>query len=203
VLAAVMPSASSLQGKPALRAAALAARDALPAGVRATASRAIAATVDAAVFAGLPAGATVALYAPKASEVDTAELAARAAVRGLAIAYPRVVRGSRVLAFHRATVDELVPGVFSLREPRAEAPAVALDALAAVVVPGIAFDADGNRIGWGRGYYDATLAVAPSVLSVGIAFATQILPRIPSDAIDVPVRLVITETGIVRAPRAG
>jgi 5-formyltetrahydrofolate cyclo-ligase len=200
VLVAVIPPANPTQGKPAVRAAALAARDALPADERAAKSRAIAANVDAAVFAALPAGAVVALYAPKASEVDTAELAARAAVRGLAVAYPRVVKGSRVLAFHLATADHLVGGVFGLREPPADAPVVPIERIAAIVVPGVAFDATGRRLGWGRGHYDATLARAPSLTTVGVAYRCQLLPRVPADATDVPVRLVITEDGIVRAP---
>jgi len=116
VLAAVIDT------KAAVRVSALAARDSLPADTRAEASRRIAATVDTVVLAALPAGATIAVYAPKATEVDTAELVIRARARGLAIAYPRVVRASRMLAFHRATADELIGGVFGLREPRADAP---------------------------------------------------------------------------------
>lgn len=209
MLAAVIPptgatgptGAAGAQAKAAARVAALAARDSLPTDARAEASRRIGANVDAAVLAGLPAGATIAVYAPKASEVDTAELVTRARARGLAIAYPRVVPRTRMLAFHRATAEELVGGVFGLREPRADAPAVAIDQLAAIIVPGVAFDADGRRLGWGRGHYDATLAAASSaVITVGVAFSCQLLARVPADATDVPVRLVITEAGVVRAP---
>lgn len=193
--------AAVIDTKAAVRVSALAARDSLSADARAAASRRIAATVDAVVLAGLPAGATIAVYAPKATEVDTAEIVVRARARSVAIAYPRVVRASRVLAFHRATVDDLVGGVFGLREPRADAPVVALDQLAAIIVPGVAFDAEGRRLGWGRGHYDATLSSAPAALiTVGVAFSCQLLSRVPADATDVPVRLVITEAGVVRSP---
>ena len=200
MLAAVIPPANPSQGKQAVRAAALAARDALPADERAAKSRAIAAAVDAAVLAALPAGSVVALYAPKASEVDTAELALHAAARGLAVAYPRVVKNTRVLAFHVASATDLVAGVFGLREPRDDSPVVPIDRLAAIVVPGVAFDATGRRLGWGRGHYDATLSRAPDLTTVGVAFRCQLLPRVPADATDVPVRLVVTEDGIVRTP---
>jgi len=93
-----------------------------------------------------------------------------------------------------------VAGVFGLREPRDDAPAVPLPDLTAIIVPGIAFDPTGHRLGWGRGYYDATLSAARSITSIGIAFACQLLPRVPSTPTDLPVHLVITEAGLVRSP---
>jgi 5-formyltetrahydrofolate cyclo-ligase len=199
----IPPGPDPLQAaKPSVRAAALARRDAMPAAERATASAAIADLVDQHVLAGLAAGAVVALYYPKASEVDTAGIVAHATRRGLALAYPRTERDRRLraLSFHRATPAELAPGVFGLREPGADAPEVAVGDLAAIFVPGIAFDATGHRLGWGRGHYDATLTLARSVPSIGLAFTCQIVPRVPADTADVPVHLVVTQAGVMRAP---
>ena len=185
--------------KRAFRVAALAARDAIPADVRAAASAVIADLVDHHVLAGLPAGSVVAIYHPKRSEVDTAPIAERARARGIAVAFPRVEPGRRALGFHRVEAAELVAGIYGLREPRADAPAVALTDLAAIIVPGVAFDAAGNRIGWGRGHYDATLIDARSIPSIGIAFACQLVASVPVDDADVPVHLVVTEAGVHRA----
>lgn len=136
----------------------------------------------------------VALYAPKGSEVDTSALDAALRARGVAIAYPRVVDGQRLLAFHRASPDELVPARFGLREPRADdATRVAVDEIAAFVVPVLAFDRDGGRIGWGRGHYDATLAAAPNALRVGLAFACQLVDHIDHEPHDIRLHHVITE----------
>jgi 5-formyltetrahydrofolate cyclo-ligase len=197
----VTPASDPLQAaKPPLRAAAIARRDAMPAAERAAASLTIADHVDRHVLAGLVPGAVVALYHPKASEVDTAGLVAHATRRGLVVAYPRIDRPHRALAFHRATPAELAPSVFGLREPSRDAPAVAVGDLAAIIVPGIAFDATGHRLGWGRGHYDATLTLARSVPAIGLAFSCQIVPRVPADTADVPVHLVVTEAGVMRAP---
>jgi 5-formyltetrahydrofolate cyclo-ligase len=194
------PSDPLQAAKPSVRAAALARRDAMPAADREVASQAIADHVDQQVLAGLPAGAVIALYHPKASEVDTRGLVAHATRRGLVLAYPRIDRPHRALVFHRATPAELAPSVFGLHEPSRDAPVVAVGVLAAIIVPGIAFDASGHRLGWGRGHYDATLTLARSVPAIGLAFSCQIVPRVPADTADVPVHLVVTEAGVMRAP---
>lgn len=139
------------------------------------------------------AGEVVAIYAPKGSEVETAELDAAARARGFVVAYPRVVRDERVLAFHAVRSDELVPARFGLREPRADAPAIELARVAAFVMPGIAFDRSGGRVGWGRGHYDATLEAAPDALRVGLAFELQIVERVPREAHDAPLHAIVTE----------
>lgn len=156
----------------------------MPADERRAASDRIAASVAQL----LPDAGVVALYAPKSTEVETAAIAAELHRRGVRIAYPRVVTGTRVLEFAEG---ELAPGAFGLLEPTG--PALALDAITAFVIPGVAFDREGGRIGWGRGYYDATLAAATG-LRIGLAFDCQLVERIPRDAHDIGVDLVVTET---------
>lgn len=184
--------------KPYTRRTVLSRRDALTDELRATASATIARDT-ATLLADLAPGAIVALYAPKGSEVDTTSIDASARARGLRIAYPRVVDGDRRLALHEVTRDELVAGRFGLREPRSDAPAIELPAVSAFVIPGLAFDRAGGRIGWGRGYYDATLAFAPAALRIGLAFECQLVESIPRDPHDAQLHYVVTEAAIYQS----
>ena len=172
-------------GKPITRRTVLSRRDLMTEADRVAASARIAATIDAL----LPAG-TVALYAAKSTEVDLAGLDADLRARGVRVVYPRVVPGQRVLELAEGN---LAPGTFGLREPTGAA--VPLDEIAAFVVPGIAFDREGGRLGWGGGYYDATLALArPDARRIGVAYDCQLVERIPRDAHDIKLDLVVTET---------
>ena len=194
MLAVTVPPPSAPRGKRTTRELRLALRDAMTAEARAEASARIAAAVEALLAARCAPGATIGLYAGKGTEVDTAPLAAAAARLGFAVAYPRVQAGRRTLAFHAVAEDalEVVPP-FRLREPRPDAPPVALEAIAAFVVPGLAFDRAGGRLGWGRGYYDATLAQVPAALRIGVAFECQLVERVPAEAHDISLHYIITE----------
>lgn len=196
-------------------------RDAMAPSYRASASTRIATTVDR-LMGALPAGPassraparpqsktlagvapasaapparTIALYAAKGSEVDTTPIDVAARGRGWRVVYPRVVTGQRALSFHLATPTELVAATFGLREPTASAPRVGLGELSVICVPGLAFDRTGGRLGWGHGYYDATLAQlgAPRPLLLGLAFECQIINELPREAHDVLLDRVITE----------
>jgi len=136
-------------------------------------------------------GAVVALYAAKGSEVDTTAIDVAARARGLRVVYPRVIEGDRVLAFAEAGPAELVSGKFGLREPTG-AP-VALDEIAAFCVPGVAFDREGGRIGWGRGHYDATLALVPKALRIAIAFECQVVDAVEHEEHDARMHVIVTE----------
>jgi 5-formyltetrahydrofolate cyclo-ligase len=189
-----------MRPKPITRRTVLSRRDGLTADERVAASNAIA-DFAMQLVAKLEHGAVVALYAPKGSEVDTARIDAFARARGLRVVYPRIVDGDRLLAFHEVSTDELVPSTFGLREPRPSAPVVALAELAALFVPGLAFDRAGGRIGWGRGYYDATLTHAsPAALRIGLAFECQIIEHVPHEPHDATLHYVVTEAAIYRAP---
>jgi 5-formyltetrahydrofolate cyclo-ligase len=181
--------------KPITRRTVLSRRDKLPADERRDASVAIARRVDG-LLAALPAGSLVASYAPKGSEVETDALDAFARARGLRVVYPRIVDGDRQLVFHEVTVAELTPSKFGLLEPSAGAPRVETTEIALFVIPGLAFDRQGWRVGWGRGYYDATLAVAPSARRIGIAFECQLVDEVPRDVHDARLHHVVTEAHV-------
>jgi 5-formyltetrahydrofolate cyclo-ligase len=187
------PTGHGPRGKPATRRTLLARRDALTERERADKSALICARAGALLIDRLPAPATVAIYAPKGTEVETRPLDEALRAGGYTVVYPRVIDEARVLAFHPVVVDALVPGRFGLREPPTDAPAVALDAISAFVVPGLAFDRGGGRVGWGRGYYDATLTLAAGALRIGLAFECQLTERVPRESHDALLHEIITE----------
>jgi 5-formyltetrahydrofolate cyclo-ligase len=184
--------------KATLRGDARARRDAIPAAERAAAAAAIADRVDAELLAPLPAGALVCLYDAIGSEVPTRPIAERALARGLALAYPRIQRGALALALHRATPAELAPGALRIPEPPASAPPVHAADAALILLPGLLFDRRGARLGWGRGHYDATLAGAPDRPRAGLAFESQLVDRLPTDAHDLFVHRIVTEAAVHR-----
>jgi 5-formyltetrahydrofolate cyclo-ligase len=177
--------------KSALRAAALAHRDALPALLRAATAKAL---------AGRPlpvmvtAGTVVSGYSPMRSELNPLPLMRAFANAGARLALPVVAgRGKPLIMRAWAFGAPLVSGVWGIREPAADAPEVDPDIL---IVPLAAFDRAGHRIGYGAGYYDRTLSrlrgLKP-VTAIGIAFAAQEIPRVPASERDERLDLVLTE----------
>lgn len=138
---------------------------------------------------------SVGLYAPMVDrgELDVEPLHARLAARGVVVAYPRM-RDDRSLAFHR--VDDpttLRERGNHFREP-AEEPATALDALDVLVLPALAADEHGNRLGYGGGSYDRTLAAFPvRPRTVAVVYDFQVLVEVPHVATDLPVDVVLTD----------
>jgi 5-formyltetrahydrofolate cyclo-ligase len=188
--------------KAAIRARLLEARLALPAD--AVRRRGLAAQAAMAALLEAAAPRVVALYGAMRNEVPTDDLHRRLAARGVRVAYPLVTRGRPTLSFH--LVDEpgrLVPAGFGVPSPDpAAAPQVPVDALDRVVVPGIAFDRGGRRLGYGAGYYDRTVAALPAFRLVGLAFALQVLDALPVEPHDLRLSAVVTEAGVVTADAA-
>jgi 5-formyltetrahydrofolate cyclo-ligase len=182
--------------KQALREWALAARLRLTPEERRSASQAIADRVQ-----GLEAfrGArTMGLYAPLGAEVDTAALARAAALAGQRVAYPRLRPGQLGMAFCACLPEALVVGPVRALEPPPGAPELAPDELDLVVVPGVAFDAAGRRIGRGRGHYDSTLAaLRPEAARIGLAFEAQLISAVPEEPHDVRLDAVVTEARVI------
>jgi 5-formyltetrahydrofolate cyclo-ligase len=154
-------------------------------------------------IAALPAfreARTVAVYAATGAEADPATLTSSALSRKKRIAFPRLDPDSRVLSFAACSPADLVPGDRGVRTPPPGAPPVALGELDLVVVPGVAFDLHGRRLGRGGGYYDATLALLPAhTLRVALAFDLQVVEEVPGEPHDVEVHLIATEARLFEA----
>ncbi len=191
-----MSTPAAAESKRALRAEMLAARQRLPAAEREASSRAIAERV-----ASLPAFAaarTLALYPAMGAEVDTAEIARRALTAGKRLAWPRFQPSALALSFAACLPEDLVPGPSGTRQPPPGAPAVPLAEIDCVLVPGVAFDPRGLRLGRGRGHYDATLSALPRRADrLGLAFEVQLVAEVPREAHDAPLDAVVTERRVV------
>ncbi len=147
----------------------------------------------------IPAGAIVAGYHAHRDEADPALLLQALAKRGVHIAFPRVIAKDAALEFHRIPDGEVLqPGMFGIHEPLAHWPMVAPDVL---LVPLLAFDDDGYRLGYGGGYYDRSLAALPRARAIGIAYAGQRVDILPRDAHDCRLDAVLTENGLTEFPR--
>jgi len=151
---------------------------------------------------------SVALYGAIKNEVDTSAIFEDCTERGVRVLFPRVVAaGGRRLVFAEvASAGELSPGAYGIPEPSEEAVVGHLADVDLVVVPGLAFDRSGGRIGFGQGYYDIALAAAPRPLRVGLAWEWQLMPpeeRVPTGPLDQPMDHVVTPIGVVRTRSRG
>jgi 5-formyltetrahydrofolate cyclo-ligase len=134
------------------------------------------------------------------SEVSTADLLAAVLENGRTLLLPFVSEDGTMRASVVGSLAELEPGFRGIPEPRARMPVDPTFA-SAIVVPGVAFDPRGGRLGFGGGFYDAFLANAPGVPKVGICFEVQLVDEVPMEQHDVSVDIVVTEERVVRAPQ--
>ncbi|PSC02476.1 5-formyltetrahydrofolate cyclo-ligase [Alsobacter soli] len=140
----------------------------------------------------------VGLYVPIGDELNPRWLVETLASRGRLLALPCTPRWAAPMVFRRwAPGDPLVRGRMDVPEPRAEALMVDPDV---IVVPPVAFDRRGFRIGYGGGFYDRTLPAMRArkpVAAIGIAFACQECPGVPDEPHDIPMDVVVTETEVI------
>jgi len=136
---------------------------------------------------------TILLYAAKPGEVGTAALFEKAMKEGKRVALPKV-KGRLMEAREVKRWSELKRGAFGIPEPAARNRCVKPGEIDLVVVPGIAFDRNGHRIGFGMGYYDRFLKrVGKKAVRVGIAYAFQIVKELPFEEHDVRMHFLVTE----------
>ncbi len=181
--------------KAALRRDAVARRDALPAEVRKAAAEAIAAR---ALPLRISPGVIVSGFMPLKSEINPLPLMKALVESGATLALPKIAgRGKPLIMRAWRWGAPLDAGQWGIREPKADAPEVDPDIL---LVPLLAFDRTGQRIGYGAGYYDMTIARLRSrkaVTAVGIAFAMQEVSTVPSTERDARLDLVLTEREVI------
>jgi 5-formyltetrahydrofolate cyclo-ligase len=189
-----MTEASATE-KSRLRAEAMTRRDALSADQRQAASEAIAARPF-----PLPirTGTIVSGFMPLKSEINPLPLLRKLAGESARLALPVIGGRGQPLVMREWTWGEpLAAGVWGIREPLAQAPAVDPDI---VLTPLLAFDRARHRLGYGGGYYDLTIAQLrgrKTIVAVGLAFAVQEVFTVPVTPRDAPLDLVLTEREVI------
>lgn len=149
----------------------------------------------------LAAADVVLLYASLPTEVGTDAVADALRRRGVAVTYPRCLPEPREMVLHRvAGPDDLrAGGLHGIREPRRECPLAGIEEVDVALVPGLAWDREGHRLGRGAGYYDRLFADPRwRAVRCGLFFAAQEVSDIPVDAWDADLHMVVTEHEVWR-----
>jgi 5-formyltetrahydrofolate cyclo-ligase len=153
-------------------------------------------------------------YASFGDEFDTTALLDHVLQSGKVLVLPRVEKsadkGARQLALHRMyALSDLVTGMWDIPEPRADAPPAKLAEVDFALIPGLAFDRHGGRLGYGGGYYDKLLSTeasknkahpeTPALVRLSAAFSCQIVDAIPMTSLDIHIPTIITEEEVITA----
>ncbi len=146
----------------------------------------------------IPADATVSGYWPLRDELDPCPILSALATRGQRLCLPVVVESGAPLVFRGWRPDvSLEPADFGTQVPGADCPVLEPEIL---LVPLLAFDRQGHRLGYGGGFYDRTLAGLRGrrpVLAVGLAFAAQEVDKVPVELGDQPLDRIVTEREVI------
>lgn len=145
----------------------------------------------------------IAGFWPLGSEIDVRIAMFDLSRHGHALCLPTIEEKDQPLLFkHYESGDELQKGMFGTLEPSLDAPKVIPDI---ILVPLLAFDEYGHRLGYGGGYYDRTVSLIngqKAVLTIGLAFAGQQVRQVPSEAHDMKLDYIITELGLCAFDKA-
>jgi 5-formyltetrahydrofolate cyclo-ligase len=199
-----VPDRDLAEAKARLRASSRAALAAMTSPQRAEASLAIAAALEASPH--WRAARCLAAFSPMPSEPDIRPVIDRALARGVRVGLVAIEERHQIVP-RQVSVDwrkELVPGPAhpAIEEPNPDLPAIDVAQLDLIIVPGLAFDAAGRRLGRGGGYYDRWLAGIPvAARRVGVLFAAQLTSRVPTRPHDQSMDELVTERGRIDVRR--
>lgn len=132
---------------------------------------------------------TIYAYLPYNQEVRTVPMLQRALAEGKRVAVPKVF-GEDMRFIYLTDLSQVAKGYAGIPEPIADGP-VAEDKTALVLMPGLAFDREGHRIGYGGGFYDRFLAMEPEHPTLALCYAFQLLPKVETEEFDIPVDVVL------------
>jgi 5-formyltetrahydrofolate cyclo-ligase len=139
---------------------------------------------------------TVMGYWSIGSEIDTQPFLHAVLDQAKTLILPKINRPAGVLDLYQVTnlETDLQTGIWNIREPN---PTICKPAIATqidlILVPGVAFDRQGGRLGHGKGYYDKLLAQCPQAYKIAAAFEAQVFDKVPTDPHDIPIDALITE----------
>ena len=138
---------------------------------------------------------TILMYAPLEGEIDVMPIAERALGLGKRVAFPRCVEDPRNLDFkYISSLEELKSGSYSIAEPPEELESVKDFSKSICIIPGVVFDKEGFRVGYGKGYYDRFLSAYDGT-KFGLAYDECILDEVPRGRFDRHVDILISEKG--------
>ena len=140
------------------------------------------------------------IYYPIGSEVQTFELIRHSLNDNKIVGLPKII-DSTTIEFFKINGNSFEKisfrkGKYGISEPAISTEAI--DKIDLLIIPGIAFDLKGNRIGYGKGYYDRFLSSRKANYKIGLAYEIQLLNHIPHNELDVPVDIIVTEKRIIR-----
>lgn len=134
------------------------------------------------------------LFLSFGSEVDTKRLIERALAKQKRICVPRVIsRQAGMLPFEIIGLQDVEPGHYGILEPKNGCRLVELTEIDLVLMPGVAFDRSGGRIGYGGGYYDRLFAKAAYIAKIALAYEMQVLETLPLEEHDIRIDGLVTE----------
>lgn len=138
----------------------------------------------------------IALYSPIKNEVLTEKIFKKSKELGKVIYFPRVESAS--LTFCRVNnFTELMPGKFGVLEPNPDSETIPAKNLDLIIIPGVAFDRVGRRIGYGKGYYDRILLEVGKEKRAALAYGFQVVDFLPEETGDARMGIVVTESEII------
>ncbi|WP_456369776.1 5-formyltetrahydrofolate cyclo-ligase [Thermodesulfatator atlanticus] len=136
-------------------------------------------------------------YASFGSEVETFEMIKEALAQGKEVYLPKTYVSQKKLRLFRVnSLKELKKGAYGILEPEEEKQEISPEELDLIILPGVAFDKKGGRLGYGGGFYDRLLEQAPQAIKVALGFGCQLCDELPLEAHDVPADVIITEEGL-------
>ncbi len=147
---------------------------------------------------------SILFYASFRSEVNTISLIKRALGKGKKIALPLVDAGKEQLRLYIINdVSELKPGYMGILEPmHKRSREITLKDINTVIIPGAGFDMNGNRLGYGKGYYDKLLSKSKMHVNIiALAFEEQIIPKVPKEVHDVSIDKIVTEERVINCKK--
>lgn len=141
---------------------------------------------------------SIALYAPVRNEVDTFLLHQAAISSGKQVFYP-CVKGAELCFLPVSDISDLKPGSYCIPEPGDKGNGCQLNQADLIVVPGVAFDHGGRRIGFGKGFYDRCLSQLPQKpVLTGLCHDFQLLEQLPAENHDINMHYIVTDKQMIK-----
>lgn len=132
-------------------------------------------------------------YYPMRNEVNLLPLAEKALRMGKLTGFPKV-EGNIINFYQVSSLAQFQEGNFQVMEPVSKI--LLTEERPLILTPGVAFDKNKNRMGYGRGYYDRYGAGFPGSIRIGTAYDSQVVDEIPADGLDIPMHKIVTESGM-------